>query len=99
MKGLENEAYMIAYIISNLFALTLLFLSWKYIKLSRFIFFLLFGWASWANWTTNLNSPEDYLDYSQFTFIAFYKNFIEGWFSQHIQVVVGIIATAQALIA
>lgn len=99
MKGLENQVYLVAYIISNAFALILLFFSWKYIKLSRLIFFILFGWASWANWTTALNSPEDYLDYSGFALIPFYKNFIEGWFREHIQMMVGIIATSQALIA
>jgi len=99
MKGLENQVYMIAYIISNAFALMLLFFSWKHPKLSRVIFSLLFGWASWANWTTVLNSPEDYLNYSSFALIPFYKDFINGWFSQHVQVVVGIIATSQALIA
>ena len=99
MKGLENQVYLVAYIISNAFALILLFFSWKYIKLSRLIFFILFGWASWANWTTALNSPQDYLDYSGFALIPFYKNFIEGWFREHIQMMVGIIATSQALIA
>ena len=61
--------------------------------------FLLLGWASWANWTTSLNSPEDYLNYSSFALIPFYKDFIDGWFSHHIQLIVGIIATSQALIA
>jgi len=99
MKGLENQVYLVAYIISNAFALMLLFFSWKHIKLSRLIFSILFAWASWANWTTALNSPEDYLDYSSFALIPFYKNFIEGWFREHIQMMVGVIATSQALIA
>ena len=99
MKGLENQVYLIAYIISNAFALMLLFFSWKHIKLSRLIFSILFAWASWANWTTALNSPADYLDYFSLALIPFYKNFIEGWFSEHIQLMVGVIATSQALIA
>ena len=99
MKGLENQVYLIAYIISNAFALMLLFFSWKHIKLSRLIFSILFAWASWANWTTALNSPADYLDYFSLALIPFYRNFIEGWFSEHIQLMVGVIATSQALIA
>lgn len=99
MSALENKIYLIAYIISNLFAITLLFLSFKHVKLSRFLFFLLFGWASWANWTTAINSPNDYLNYAEFTFLPLYKNFILGWFSKHILALVGFIATAQALIA
>jgi hypothetical protein len=99
MSALENKIYLIAYIISNLFAITLLFLSFKHVKLSRILFFLLFGWASWANWTTAINSPNDYLDYADFTFLPLYKNFILGWFSKHTLALVGFIATAQALIA
>lgn len=99
MNGLENKAYLIGYIISNAFALLTLFLSWKHIKLSRLAFVFLFGWASWANWTTAINSPDDYLDYAALTFLPFYKQFIEGWFSKHILLVVGLIATAQAFIA
>jgi hypothetical protein len=77
----------------------LLFFSWKHIKLSRLVFFILFAWASWANWTTALNSPDDYLGYTDLALISLYKNFIQGWFSEHIQVMVGIIATSQALVA
>jgi len=99
MNALENKIYLIAYVISNLFALTLLFLSFKHVKLSRFLFFLLFGWASWANWTTAVNSPDDYLNYADLTFLPVYKNFILGWFSVHISALVGFIAISQALIA
>ena len=99
MNGLENKVYLIAYIISNAFALLVLFFSWKHIKLSRLAFVILFGWASWANWTTALNSPGDYLDYVSLSFFPLYKQFIEGWFSNHIVLVVGFIATAQAFIA
>jgi hypothetical protein len=99
MNGLENKVYLIAYIISNAFALLVLFFSWRHIKLSRLAFVILFGWASWANWTTALNSPGDYLDYVSLSFFPLYKQFIEGWFSNHILLVVGFIATAQAFIA
>jgi len=99
MNGLENKVYVIAYIISNAFALLVLFFSWKHIKLSRLSFFILFGWASWANWTTAINSPDDYLDYAALSFFPLYKHFIQGWFSNHILLVVGFIATAQAFIA
>ena len=99
MDALENKIYLIAFVISNLFALTLLFLSFKHLKLVRFLFCLLFGWASWANWTTALNSPDDYLNYADLTFLPGYKNFILGWFSGHILTFVGFIATSQAFIA
>ena len=99
MRGLENQIYLIAYVVSNAFALVLLFLSWKHMKLSRLFFFLLFAWASWVNWTTAIDSPDDYLGYADLALIPAYKNFIEGWFSRHIELMVGIIATSQGLIA
>ena len=99
MNGLENKVYLIAYIISNTFALLVLLFSWKHIKLCRMAFVILFGWASWANWTTAINSPDDYLDYAAFSFLPFYKHFIQGWFSNHICLIVGFIATVQAFIA
>jgi hypothetical protein len=99
MNGLENKVYLIAYIISNAFALLVLFFSWKHMKLSRLAFIILFGWASWANWTTAINSPDDYLDYAGLSLFPFYRQFIEGWFSNHIVLIVGFIATAQAFIA
>lgn len=99
MRGLENQIYLIAYVVSNAFALLLLFFSWKHMKLSRLLFFFLFGWASWVNWTTALNSPDDYLGYADLALLPFYRNFIEGWFSRHIGLVIGIIGTSQALIA
>ena len=99
MNGLENKIYLVAYIISNAFALMLLFFSWKHIKLARVIFSFLFAWASWINWSTALNSPDDYLGYSNLALLPLYKNFIQGWFASHIQVIVGVIATCQALIA
>lgn len=99
MKGLENQTYLIAYIISNVVALALLVVAIKWPKAARVLFFALFSWASWTNWSIALNNPQAYVDYANFVFIGFYKQFIQGWFSRHILPVVGFIATAQALVA
>ncbi|MDQ3847270.1 MAG: hypothetical protein M3342_25125 [Bacteroidota bacterium] len=99
MKGFENQIYLIAYIISNAVALIMLLTAWKWPQIARLLFFILFAWACWANWTTTLNSPEDYIGYANLTFSGLYKSIIHGWFSQHIQLAVGFIATCQGLIA
>ena len=99
MKGFENHVYLIAYIISNVLALVLLYISFKWVKAARFLFFGVFAWASWVNWTTVINDPQAYLDYAQLAFLPFYTRFINGWFSQHIKETIGFIATAEALIA
>lgn len=99
MKGLENQTYLLLYIISNAIAILLLLLAWKQPRIARLLFFLLFGWASWMNWTTALQNPQFYIEYADLSFLRVYKQFIRGWFSTHITEMVGFIATCQALIA
>ena len=97
MKGLEN--YLALYIISNAVAILLLLAAWRVPKTARVLFFLLFVWASYTNYNYAIHHPNVYLDYADLSFIRVYKQFILGWFSQHIVVMVGFIATCQGLIA
>jgi hypothetical protein len=99
MEALENQVYFIAYIISNVFSLILLWSAWKWPRIARMLFSLLFAWACWANWTTVTQSPQAYVDYADLSFSGWYRQFIRGWFSRHIEIMVGIIATCQGLIA
>lgn len=99
MKGLDNPTWLLLYIVSNLVALILLLASWKKPRLARLLFFLLFAWAGWTNWTTVAHTPEAYLGQADLTFFPFYRDFILGWFNDHIRLVVGFIATSQLLIA
>jgi len=96
--NLESE-YIAPYIISNIVAVMMLFLAWKKPNLSRLLYILLFGWASITNYTTAINTPEVYLDYAGFTFLPFYKSFIEGFFSEHITPLVLIVAICQFVFA
>lgn len=98
MKGFENQSYLLAYIISNIAALIFLLISARWPKAGRLIFSLLFAWAGWINWRTALNTPEYYLYYSDLA-IPLYRQIINGWFSRHITLVVGFIASCQLLIA
>jgi len=99
MKGLDNSSNLLLYIISNTIAVAMLLMAWKNVRLARLFFFLIFTWASWTNWKTALYSPETYLGEADLTFFNFYKEFILGWFRQHITDAVKFIATCQALIA
>ena len=99
MKGLDNPTWLMMYIISNLVALLVLWASWKSARLGRFLFLLLFLWAGITNWVTALRTPGDYLGQADLTFFTFYHDFILGWFSRHILLGVGIIATCQLVIA
>ncbi len=99
MKGFENQTYLIAYIISNIVALILLLCAWKWPRVGRLLFFLLFAWAAWVNWALAVQTPQAYLDYADLTFSGWYKQFILGWFKDHTLLAVGFIATSQGLIA
>lgn len=96
---MSQEFIWIAYSISNLVALLLLWLSFKKPTVARFFLFLLFGWACWVNWTTAHQHPEVYLEYADFTFLPFYKTFILGYFRQHITIIISLIAIGQAFIS
>jgi hypothetical protein len=99
MKGLEDQTYLFALIAFNVLALFFVFSAFQWPRIARVLFFLLFAWASWTNWRISQHNPAAYLEYAELTFSGFYRNFINGWFSGHIQLAVGFIATCQALIA
>src|SRR5688500_11084775 len=99
MKGLDNELYIILLTISNVVAILQLITAIKWPRIARFSFFLLFAWASLTNWIESQLRPQFYLDYADLTWSDRYRNFINGWFSDHIQLVVGFIAICQGLIA
>jgi hypothetical protein len=89
----------IAYAISNLVALVLLWACWERPAWGRLLFFLLFAWASWTNTSTVLQAPDNYIGYAQYTFSDWYAQFIYGFFAEHTQTIVLSIAACQALIA
>jgi hypothetical protein len=99
MKGLDNELYITLLIVSNVIAILQLVAAIKWPRIARISFFLLFAWASWTNWKTALQNPEAYLEYADLTWSKWYASFINGWFAKHISLVIGFVATSQALIA
>lgn len=88
----------IVWTVSNLIGLIFLVVAYKWHKVAKVMFALLFGWASWFNYTTCHREPEVYLNYAERA-VGFYANFITGWFSENIILFVSLIAFGQALIA
>lgn len=89
----------IAYSLSNVAAVLLLWACWKKPLWGRLLFFLLFAWATWFNSTTVLSTPAVYTGYAQYTFSDGYRQFINGFFAQHTAPFVLAIAVGQAGIA
>lgn len=99
MNGLENQTYMILLIVSNIVAILQVIAAIKWPRIARLSFFLLFAWASWTNWSVSRRTPEYYLEYADLTWSNWYRNFIRGWFADHVQLAVGFVGTCQAFIA
>ena len=88
----------LAYWGSNLVGVLFLVVAYKWTRVARLMFAVLFGYASWINYTLANTSPEVYLDYADHA-LSFYAEFIQGWFSEHIRIFVSAIAAGQFLIA
>lgn len=99
MNGFDNPTYVLALVISNIVAIVILLSCWKNPRVGRILLFILFGWAGIFNWDMALSQPSGYINYADPAVLPFYKTFIRGWFSQHVLLIVGIIATGQLAIA
>ena len=99
MKGFENEIYRYLLLISVLLSIIILITAIRWPRIARLLFFLLFAWACGINLQTSQQTPHVYLEYANLTWSSLYKGIINGWFSTHIQLVVGAIAVCQGLIA
>lgn len=96
MKGLQE--YLVPYLISQAASLIFLLAAWKKPRLARWLFAGLFCWASGTNMYLGLTSPDSYLDNARLA-LSFYRDFINGWFSQNNHIMIPLIAAGQLLIA
>ena len=95
----QNETMLaVAYWASNLVGIVFLLVAWKWTRVARIMFAVLFGYAFWINYQLSHSHPEAYLDYKE-SALGFYALFIEGWFSENITLFVSLIAVGQLLIA
>ena len=89
--------YIVPYLISQVVAFALLVIAFRNTRLARLVIAVLFIAASAANMYTGLTNPNSYLDYGWMA-VPLYRDFINGWFSYHIQIIVPVIAIGQLLI-
>ena len=87
-----------ANVASNIVAAFILFVSWRWRNVGRFLFFALFLWAAQVNMRMAIWNPHAYLEYARWA-VAPYRAFILGPFARHIGVFVGGIAIGQLAIA
>jgi len=96
MKGLDQ--YLVPYIISQIVGLGILLAATLNIRLSRFLFSVIFLYAGSYNMYIGLIKPETYLGFSELA-IPLYRDFINGWFSHNNHIVIPLIAIGQLLIS
>jgi hypothetical protein len=86
-------------LVCTVLALLLVWAAYKRPKLARALLAVLFGGAAVFNARLALTSPAAYLSFAQLSPVAFYRDFIEGFFAAHTRTLVLLIAAGQACIA
>lgn len=99
MKGFENEIYRYLLFVSVGISIIMLLVAVWWPRIARVLFFLLFAWAAFTNWQTSQQTPVVYVEYADLVWSNLYKDFINGWFAKHVELVVGFIAICQGMIA
>jgi len=92
------QDFLVPYIISNLFALALIFICYKWPKAGKTAWGALFMIAGAFNIYTALSNPQIYVEaFGPSAVLSFYRNFIDGLFSRYTAVFVMLIGLGQML--
>lgn len=91
--------YLGPYIGSNIVSAALLLSAFKWPRLTRVLFVLIFLAAGLFNMYTALTRPEEYLGYGEMAVLELYRHFIYGFFSEHTQAIVLVIASGQLCVS
>jgi hypothetical protein len=91
--------FLAPYLLANALALAALAIAFWRRGAVRWAAAVLFAWAAITNTRTVLGDPGAYLEYAALTPSEWYRAFITGWFSRHIEVSVLEIAGGQVAIA
>ena len=96
---MEQSLTLYLQIFSVTVSLILLLLTFIWPSVGRFLLVLLFLWASYINAETAITNPQDYLNYSSLVWFDLYRDFIDGYFSRNITLIIVLIAFFQLIIA
>lgn len=93
----QLQQFLVPYLLSQVVALAFVMIAYQNTRLTRLLFGLMFLGAAATNLRIALQNPDVYLDYGKMA-LPLYHDFINGWFSQHNQILVPMIAIGQLLI-
>jgi hypothetical protein len=91
--------WLLPYLISNAVAVLLLLAAFRRPEVTRWACVLIFLAAAVVNTRLAIIRPLEYVGYGAFTPSALYREFIYGWFSGHVRILVLPIAAGQLAIA
>lgn len=89
------KEWWVAYAISNVIGVALVWAAVKKPMWCRIFLAAFFLWASCFNFTTAITNPAIYLTYAKLNALPLYREFINGFFSKHITIIVCLIAVGQ----
>lgn len=95
---LYDRTWAIPHAISLLIACLYLLMAISRPLLARKFYAGLFSYATLVNASVAFYAPQTYVGNARYALLDVYRNFIEGWFSEHVGLVVGIISFAQLMI-
>ncbi len=93
------QEHFVPYAIANAFGLAALALAFWRRDVGRWLGVAVFSWAAVTNAVIGLTNPAAYVDYAALTPSVVYRDFILGWFSRHVPLMVLPIAVGQLTIA
>ncbi|MFC2161213.1 hypothetical protein ACFLRW_01010 [Acidobacteriota bacterium] len=94
---MDSQNVLIPYIVSHVLTFCLIFVCWKWAKIGKIIWAVIFICAGIFNAYTMTSDPQAYLMYSQWA-AGPYKAFINGVFSSNLYLFVYSIAAGQILV-
>ena len=94
---MDSQNVLIPYIVSHVLTICLIFVCWKWAKIGKIIWAVIFILAGIFNAYTVTSDPQAYLMYSQWV-VGPYKAFINGVFSSNLSLFIYSIATGQILV-
>jgi hypothetical protein len=94
---MNSQDIWVPYIITNAITFLLLFICYKWPKIGKVAWGVIFILAGIFNMYTGISNPQAYVDYG-FQAIGLYQKFIYGIFSSYTSLIVSLIASGQILV-
>lgn len=94
---MDSQDVLIPYITTHVITFLLIFICYKWPKVGKIVWGIIFILAGIFNMYTGISNPEAYVEYGQ-NAVGLYQKFIYGIFSSYTSLIVSLIALGQILV-